>query len=41
MAGALIVEEVGGIVTDIDGKALVYDRKSSILARNKVARPLA
>ena len=40
-AGALIVEEAGGIVTDIDGNALVYDRKSSILARNKVARPLA
>ena len=40
-AGALIVEEAGGIVTDIDGNALVYDRKSSILARNKVARPIA
>ena len=38
-AGALIVEEAGGIVTNIDGKALVYDRKSSILVRNKVARP--
>ena len=40
-AGALIVEEAGGIVTDIDGNALAYDRKSSILARNKAARPIA
>ena len=39
-AGALIVEEAGGIVTDIDGNALAYDRKSSILARNKAARPI-
>ena len=27
-------------VTDIDGNALAYDRKSSILARNKAARPI-
>ena len=27
------------IVDPIDGNALVYDRKNSILARNKVARP--
>ena len=39
-AGALIVEEAGGIVTDIDGNALVYGRKSSVLARNKVAQPV-
>ena len=39
-AGALIVEEAGGIVTDIDGNALAYDRKSSVLARNKVAIPI-
>ena len=39
-AGALIVEEAGGIVTDIDGNALVYGRKSSVLARNNVARPI-
>ena len=39
-AGALIVEEAGGIVTDIDGNALVYNRKSSLLARNKAARPI-
>ena len=39
-AGALIVEEAGGIVTDIDGNALAYDRKSSVLARNKAARPI-
>ena len=39
-AGALIVEEAGGIVTDIDGNALVYGRKSSVIARNNVARPI-
>ncbi len=39
-AGALIVEEAGGIVTDIDGHALGFDRKSSVLARNKVAQPI-
>ena len=39
-AGALIVEEAGGIVTDIDGNALIYGRKSSVLARNKAAKPI-
>lgn len=39
-AGALIVEEAGGVVTDIDGNALAYGRKSSVLARNKVAKPI-
>lgn len=39
-AGALIVEEAGGIVTDIDGNSIDYSRKSSILARNKLAKPL-
>ena len=33
-AGALIVEEAGGIVTTLDGKPLRYDDKISILARN-------
>ncbi len=36
-AGALIVEEAGGIVTDISGNAFSYDGKTSILARNKTA----
>ena len=35
-AGALIVEEAGGVATDMDGRALVYDRPCSVLARNKV-----
>ena len=39
-AGALIVEEAGGIVTDADGRALSLDRKCSIVARNAVMRPL-
>ena len=39
-AGALIVEEAGGIVTDIDGNALAYDRKCSVVARNRVVQPL-
>jgi len=34
-AGGLIVEEAGGVVTDIDGKAYTYDKKCSILARNR------
>ncbi len=34
-AGALIVEEAGGIVTDIDGKPLSLEHKCSVLARNK------
>lgn len=33
-AGGLIVEEAGGIVTDIDGNPYRYDRQCSILARN-------
>jgi myo-inositol-1(or 4)-monophosphatase len=39
-AGALIVEEAGGIVTDADGRALSLDRKCSVVARNAVVRPL-
>ncbi len=34
-AGALLVEEAGGIVTDADGKPVAYDRKCSVVARNK------
>ena len=40
-AGALIVEEAGGIVTDIDGNALVYDHPCSVVARNKVVQLLS
>ncbi|MBR1921240.1 MAG: inositol monophosphatase [Kiritimatiellae bacterium] len=39
-AGALIVEEAGGVVTDLDGNALGYGRKTSLLARNKAVQPL-
>jgi len=35
-AGALIVEEAGGVASDMDGRELVYDRPCSVLARNKV-----
>ena len=34
-AGALIVEEAGGIVSDADGGNLLYDRPCSVVARNK------
>ena len=34
-AGALIVEEAGGIVTTVEGDALSCLEKSSVLARNK------
>lgn len=34
-AGALIVEEAGGIVTTVEGEELPCLEKSSILARNK------
>lgn len=36
-AGSLIVEEAGGIVTDIDGKAISLERRCSIVARNRKA----
>jgi myo-inositol-1(or 4)-monophosphatase len=39
-AGALIVEEAGGIVTDVDGHALSLERKCSVVARNAVVQPL-
>lgn len=32
-AGALIVQEAGGIVTDVEGKPLSYERPCSVLAR--------
>ena len=34
-AGALIVEEAGGIVTTVEGDTLLCLEKSSVLARNK------
>ncbi len=40
-AGALIVEEAGGLVSDYDGRPLAYDRPCSVLARNQLAVPLA
>ena len=36
-AGALIVEEAGGLVSDYDGRPLAFDRPCSVLARNKLA----
>ena len=38
-AGALIVEEAGGIVTDIEGNALSFAGKSSVMARNRTVQP--
>ena len=40
-AGALIVEEAGGLVSDYDGRPLAYDHPCSVLARNQLAVPLA
>jgi len=39
-AGALIVTEAGGLVSDCDGHPLVYDRPCSVLARNRLSTPL-
>ena len=39
-AGALIVEEAGGLVSDCNGRALAYDRPCSVLARNKTVQTL-
>ena len=35
-----LMRECGRSIKDIDGNALVYGRKSSVLARNKVALPI-
>ena len=40
-AGALIVEEAGGIVSDADSGKLVYDHPCSVVARNKVMQILS
>ena len=39
-AGALIVKEAGGQVSDIEGKELAYDRPCSVIARNNVVQVL-
>lgn len=39
-AGGLIVTEAGGIVSDIDGQPLAYDRPCPVLARNGVVQPI-
>lgn len=36
-AGMLIVEEAGGVVTDVDGNEVVFDRPCSVLARNRIS----
>ena len=40
-AGALIVEEAGGLVSDIDGNKLSYEHPCSVVARNKVMQMLS
>lgn len=35
-AGSLIVTEAGGVITDIDGNPVRYDKKCSVVARNGV-----
>lgn len=35
-AGALILEEAGGVITDIEGRPLPFDRKTSVLCGNPV-----
>ena len=39
-AGALMVTEAGGLVSDYDGRPLVYDRPCSVLARNRLSDPI-
>ena len=39
-AGALIVTEAGGLVSDCDGRPLAYDHPCSVVARNQLAAPL-
>lgn len=40
-AGALIVEEAGGIVSDTDGMPLVYDHPCPVVARNSAVQVLS
>ena len=39
-AGALIVKEAGGLVSDIGGGELAYDRQCSVVARNAVVQTI-
>ncbi len=39
-AGSLIVEEAGGVVTDIHGNPVSFSGKTSLIARNNVVQPL-
>ena len=39
-AGALLVKEAGGLVSDIEGNELAFDRQCSVVARNKVVQML-
>ena len=39
-AGALIVKEAGGLVSDINGEELAYDRQCSVVARNAVVQTI-
>lgn len=39
-AGGLIVQEAGGVVSDMDGNELAFDHQCSVLARNKAIQPL-
>ena len=37
-AGGLIVQEAGGVITDVDGNAIAYDRSCSVFARGSGVR---
>ena len=39
-AGALIVKESGGLVSDINDRELAYDRQCSVVARNAVVQTI-
>ena len=39
-AGALLVEEAGGIVSDLEGNPITYDRKQTMTARGPKVRLL-
>ena len=39
-AGALIVKEAGGLVSDINDRELAYDRQCSVVARNAVVQTI-
>ncbi len=39
-AGALIVKEAGGLVSDINDREVAYDRQCSVVARNAVVQTI-